>query len=245
MSRRNWMQFGTALLLIAGTAFFLNHLRAFQKLGPPGVRTHKLNKEWPADGTNLVVDLPEFVLNYDSEPVEITKLVLDTLPRDTSFGQRLYRIPEVPGSEALANVVLMGADRTSLHKPEFCLEGQGWRINRSASEEISVRIERPQPYDLPMTKYLVRRGDASGVYLFWFVAEKEMTASANQRMWWMARDLLRTGVLQRWAYISYFAVCEPGKEEATLERLKRLIASSVPQFQLTPRPESATASVSP
>ena len=53
-------------------------------------------------------------------------------------------------------------------------------------------------------------------------------------MWWMARDLICTGVLQRWAYISYFALCPPGEEEATFEQMKALIARSMPEFQPAP-----------
>jgi len=64
-------------------------------------------------------------------------------------------------------------------------------------------------------------------------------------MWWMARDLIRTGVLQRWAYVSYLAICEPGQEDATFERMKTFIAASVPEFQLTPSArEAAVAAAS-
>jgi hypothetical protein len=59
-------------------------------------------------------------------------------------------------------------------------------------------------------------------------------------MWWMARDLFRTGILQRWASISYFAACAPGQEEATFKRIKQLIAASVPEFQLVPRATGPT-----
>jgi hypothetical protein len=50
----------------------------------------------------------------------------------------------------------------------------------------------------------------------------------------LALNLLRTGVLQRWAYVSYFSVCEPGQEDATFARMEKLIAASVPAFQLPP-----------
>jgi hypothetical protein len=53
-------------------------------------------------------------------------------------------------------------------------------------------------------------------------------------MWWLARDLLRTGVLQRWAYVSYFSFCAPGQEDAAFERMSKLIAASVPEYQLPP-----------
>jgi len=58
-------------------------------------------------------------------------MVVDTLPRDTSFGQRRYRSPD--GAVTQVNVVLMGSDRTSMHKPQFCLEGAGWQIDSAAS----------------------------------------------------------------------------------------------------------------
>ena len=109
---------------MGGAAGLLTRLQANQKLGRPGVKTS------PIPGSpRLQVDLPERVLDYTSEAVEVDKRTLDWLPQDTSFGQRLYRAPD--GFEVSVNVVLMGSDRTSLHKTEFCLEGQGWRIDRS------------------------------------------------------------------------------------------------------------------
>jgi hypothetical protein len=65
-------------------------------------------------------------------------------------------------------------------------------------------------------------------------------------MWWMARDLIKTGILQRWAYVSYCAFCLPGQEDATFERMKAFIAASAPEFQLTPFPrETPVAAASP
>jgi len=49
----------------------------------------------------------------------------------------------------------------------------------------------------------------------------------------MARDLVRTGTLQRWAYVSCFSMCYPGQEQATYGRVKELITAAVPAFQLT------------
>jgi hypothetical protein len=64
-------------------------------------------------------------------------------------------------------------------------------------------------------------------------------------MWWMARDLLCTGVLQRWASIGYFAQCARGQEDATFERITKLIAASAPEFQLVPRPAAQTRAARP
>jgi hypothetical protein len=52
---------------------------------------------------------------------------------------------------------------------------------------------------------------------------------------------LLKGILQRWAYISYFAPCLPGQEEATFDRMKKLIAASVPEYQLPPKSANITS----
>jgi hypothetical protein len=237
MNKQKWIVVVVALGLIGGAAGLLTRLQANQKLGRPAVKTS------PIPGSQrLQVELPERVLDCTSQAIEVDKATLGWLPQDTSFGQRLYRAPD--GFETAINVVLMGSDRTSLHKTEFCLEGQGWRIDRGASSEATVRMDRPYPYDLPVTKFIATKevtidGQpvvARGIYVPWFVADHdEYTARHWQRMWWMARDLLSTGVLQRWASIGYFAYCAPGQEDATFERMKKFIVASAPEFQLVPR----------
>jgi hypothetical protein len=240
MTRQKWIILILALGLIGGAAALLGRLQTNQKLGQPSVKTS------PIPGSRrLKVELPERVLDYTSEAVEVDKTTLEWLPQDTSFGQRLYRAPD--GFQTSVSVVLMGSDRTSLHKTEFCLEGTGWRIDRNASAETKVRMDRPYPYELPVMKFIANRevnaeGQTSvtrGVYVIWFVAADELTARHWQRMWWMARDLLCTGILQRWASVSFFAQCAPGGEDAAFERIQQLIRALVPEFQLVPRPEGA------
>jgi len=60
------------------------------------------------------------------------------------------------------------------------------------------------------------------------------------RMWAMTKKLVFTGVLQRWAYVRFYAFCDPGQEDATYDNIKRMIAAAVPQFQTTPAPANAT-----
>lgn len=237
MSKQKWIILIAALALMGGAAVLLTRLQATQKLGEPGVKTS------PIPGSvRLQVDLPEHVLDYTSEAVPVDKLVLDWLPQDTSFGQRHYRAPD--GFQASLSVVLMGRDRTSLHKTEFCMEGQGWVIDREASSQTTVHMDRPCSDHLPVMKYIATKQftingqsvTGRGVYVFWFVADDdEYTAQHWRRMWWMARDLFLTGVLQRWAMVSCFSVCSPGQENATFERLKKFMVASVPEFQRVPR----------
>ncbi|HTD87430.1 MAG TPA: exosortase-associated EpsI family protein [Candidatus Binatia bacterium] len=232
MNKQKWIILASLLVLVGGTAGFLGRLEKIQKLGVPGVKTRPVG-----DGKEVEVALPEQVLDCTSERVEVQKLARDMLPKDTCFGQRLYQAPD--GFVVQATVVLMGSDRTSIHRPQFCLRGSGRIIQKEERETIPMT--RPNDYLLPVTKLTLvpEPGAASdvggGIYVYWFVADNEYTASPAQRMWWMFRDLATTGTLQRWAYITFFAPCLPGQEDATFERLKKMIAAAAPDFQLTPR----------
>jgi len=75
--------------------------------------------------------------------------------------------------------------------------------------------------------------------------DNQYTARHWQRMWWMARDLFFTGVLQRWAMISCFTVCAPGQEDAAFERLKKFMVASVPEFQRVPQPAETARAARP
>ena len=240
MTNQKWILAVVALLLIGGAAGLLVRLKANQQLGVPGVKTEPI-----AGSHNLKVLLPATVLDYTSEELPQAAVVTNTLPADTSYGQRVYRAKD--GSWLLMNVVLMGSDRTSIHKPQYCLEGAGLSIDPAATAETTIHVDRPRPYELPVIKIVAtgqfkdgngKVGTYRGLYVYWFVADGALSGdkSGAQRMWWMARNLLRTGVLQRWAYISCFAKCLPGQEDATYEQMKKFLAASVPEFQLVPQP---------
>ncbi len=240
MNPQKWILAVVAIALTAASAGVLIRLKSHQRLGAPGVKTVAL-----PDGRIARVELPERVLDYESKFILPEAIVTNILPRDTSYGQRLYTAPD--GFWIQISVVLMGSDRTSLHKPEFCLRGAGWQID--SSEELTVPMTRPHPYDLPVIRKLVTKQveingqptTARGIYVYWFVADHALSGDANgaQRMWWMARNLLTTGVLQRWAYVTCFAVCPPGQEEAAFERMNKFMAAAVPEFQLAAGPAAA------
>jgi hypothetical protein len=234
MNRNKVIVLFTVLALLAVTAGILSRYRGEQRLGRPGVKTR------PLPGGYLEVPLPEQVLNFTSQEIPPNQVTLDTLPKDTSFGQRIYRSPDGLGIQL--SVVLMGADRTSLHKPQICLPGQGFSIDRT--EVVRIPVPRPQPYELGVIKLsMTRQPDAAGmgggaaVGLYWFVADGVVSADASalQRMWLSSRHLFRTGELQRWAYVICYAPCLADGEEKTYERMREFLAAAVPEFQLYPR----------
>ena len=186
----------------------------------------------------ISVPLPENPLDYYSRQLTVDSTELQMLPPDTVYGRRGYKASD--GFAAMVSVVLMGTDRTSIHKPQYCLTGQGLEI--VGSELITIPITKPAPYDLKAMKLTTRgqRRDrqgnmvpVSGVFVYWFVADGKLTPHHGERMWMMGKELLTTGLLQRWAYVAYFANCAPGQENELTERLSGFIAASVPEFQTT------------
>ena len=150
MNKQKSILLALTLAMIGGTGWFLAHLHSFQRLGKPGVKTRPL-----AGSKNLEVVLPEQVLDYNSEPIPLAEIVTNTLPPDTSFGQRLYTGPD--GFWMQVSVVLMGGDRTSMHKPQFCLEGQGFQLGPSAYSTQVVPMKRPYPYELTVGRLIGTR----------------------------------------------------------------------------------------
>jgi hypothetical protein len=235
-SRKKWILFVAALALMAGAAGALTHLKSIQRLGPAGLKAVAV----PGSVT-MKIELPARVLDFDSTNVPTSDVVLGYLPKDTSYAQRHYFTTN--GEWAVANIVLMGADRTSIHRPDYCLPGQGWQIRER--ESVKLPIGGARPYELPVGKWKLSiehqapdgsSQSVSGLYVFWFVTENRVTDSFPEVMRSMLFHLIRHGELQRWAYVSYFTACPPGGEDAAYERLKALIVASVPEFQLPPAP---------
>ena len=230
------------LVVIGLGAGTLLKLKAGQRLGKPGVLTAP-----STNGANPVVLLPERVLDYSSEFLPTSKMVSDVLPSDTSFGARAYR--SAGGFEILGSVVLMGSDRTSLHKPEYCLRGIGWQI--TSIERITIPVKKPFSYETPAARIYVTRQHqtpggqmltVNGVYIYWYVADKAFSGDPQgwDRMWMMAEKLVKTGELQRWAYVAFLAQCQPGQEDATCKRMIEFVSAAIPEFQVT-QPEKEIA----
>jgi hypothetical protein len=245
-----------ALVVMMAAAVFLAQWQKRQRLGEPGVRivnqpTYAADGASTGDTNTFLVStntlyLPERVLDFESSVPPISKIVCERLPKDTTYGQRLYHATNGFGIQAMT--VLMGKDRTSIHKPHYCLESQGWTI--SSQELTAIPIASPVAYDLPVMKLTARQSfrdkqgreqTLAGVFVYWFVADKQLTAKHDELMWRIGRDLLRTGILQRWAYVTWFSTCAPGQEAATYARMGEVIAAAVPEFQLTPSPRPAAA----
>ena len=234
MKFQKWFLFLVALALMAGTAGALVRLKKHPRLGQPGIKAAPIPGE-----VAMKIELPERVLDFTSTNVPEPAVVLGYLPPDSSYAERHYQSPD--GFNVTGTLVLMGTDRTSIHNADYCLRGVG--LNPGEKKVVNLSIGGATPYQLPVSEWKVSgvfpqpngtQARVSGVYVFWFVADGEETPGHWQMMKRFALNLLRTGVLQRWTYVSYFAECEPGQEDAAFARLEKLIVASVPEFQPPP-----------
>jgi hypothetical protein len=238
MNKNKWLVLAVALGMMAATGGYLVKAHQRMRLGAPGVKV----------GPGLLYDdlghlvarqcvlLPDAILDFKGTNLPVTQGELDELPKDTTFGRKLYRDTNL--FTVQASVVLMGSDRTSIHDPHYCLVAQDWRIDKT--DRVLLPMDRPYPYEVPALKLTTSRLvlnelkqpiQVRGIYVYWFVSADKLTSDQGARMWSIARTMLEKGELERWAYISYLTACLPGQEEATFEQLERFIRASAPEFQ--------------
>lgn len=134
------------------------------------------------------------------------------LPDDTRILKKIYEHPFQPS--VLASIVLSGASRTSIHRPQICLVGEGREI--VGTRTLEVPIPGRDPLTVTVLDMLARQQDAQGrwmqyasYYAYWFVSPDRETPYHGERMFWMAYDRVFRGVSHRWAYI---AVSGPRQE---------------------------------
>jgi hypothetical protein len=246
MNKSNWLVLAAALGMMAVTGAYLVNVHRHTRLSEPGVKVGPglLYDELGQLAARQCVLLPDAVLGLKGTNLPVRREELDDLPKDTTFGRKFYGATNDLGVQA--GVVLMGSDRTSIHDPHYCLTSQGWRIEKT--DRVLLPMDHPYPYDLPALKLTASLEvknrynqpiQLRGIYVYWFVSADRLTADQGVRMWSLARTMVEKGVLERWAYISYFATCFPGEEEATFEKLVQFIRASAPEFQTVAGPPAA------
>ena len=214
------------------------------RLGNPGLVMEKvpLTNELGEIIRDQRAYLPANVPGFRAIDLPVTSNEATNLPPDTMYGRKAYRAKD--GFSAQMTVVMMKTDRTSIHRPQLCVSGAGWDIQKT--EVIDIPVPLPSPYVLKATcltsTKMAKKEDGtkfpiSGIYIYWFVSEERLVPTHELAQWAITRDLITSGTLYPWAYVSVFAVFMPGQEEAALARAKELIASTAPQFQLVPAPD--------
>ena len=161
-------------------------------------------------GVKVVDDKPVLVQQVGAwsggEMSGLSKEEKEILPQDTGGARRLFKNPD--DDQLYCSIILAGKDVTSIHKPEFCLVGQGWSLQNEGVESIPVP-KAPGGALQVMRMNMVRDVEVQGggkkpvrsVFVYWFVGHNRVTALHWQRMWWTSKDRILHNTNHRWAYI--------------------------------------------
>ena len=157
----------------------------------------------------------------------------EQLPVDTTLLKKRYS-NKVTGETLHGSVVLSGQDRSSIHRPEVCLQGQNNDVKaeifidvplegRSPLEVKILELERPIP-GMPKGQNISYQ-----YYAYWFVGKDRETAKHSERMFWMGYDRFVRNVSHRWAYISVSGLRPPDSEEY-YEQIKGFVGQMYPRL---------------
>jgi len=189
-----------------------------------------------ADGANPA-ELPTYLgsdwMGHHVEPEPIERTIL---PPDTGFSRKLYVNLENPSRHVLLSVVLSGRDRTSIHRPELCLVGQGWTIDRSSTHRFIYPAQPGGGFEATVLSVHREVTGTQGrhsipeIVVYWFVGDDRVVATQAGRMVDDAWSRVVRGRSPRWAYVFLQTGAEEGLS-AGLDRMQAVLDKALPSFQ--------------
>lgn len=188
-------------------------------------------------GVNMY--LPYKVGDYwgTDEPISTSEKTL--LPPDTEFAKKSYE--SVSGDRINCQIVLSGADKRSIHRPEVCLPGQGWTIQSGEVLPISLANgKKLSVMKLTLSRSIeISPGNRKTItmfFLYWFIGKDKTTPYHWERILLSNWDRIRHNVNHRWAYIIVSCPVmenfQPGGRNAadTLKMLQEFIVLMAPNL---------------
>jgi hypothetical protein len=186
----------------------------------------------------VIMNLPDSIGNYIGFNTDITESERLILPRDTEFAKKQYSGFDLP--EIATEIVLSGAQRQSIHRPQVCLVGQGWVIQKEETISIALADGRGQK---ARKLTLVRTQDGVqivGYFIYWFIGKDKTTDDHFERIFLTSWDRIVHRVNHRWAYVIVNSILPPepkvtaGERQKVLSELVSFAGELIPRIQ---RPE--------
>lgn len=207
---------------------FLHHVANSPASGMAGVALS-------ADGLDPV-ELPPFIgTDWMGRRTEVTAIEREILPADTGFSRKLYVNLTDPARQVLLSIVLSGRDRTSIHRPELCLIGQGWTITGTTRHVFGHPVSGARPFEATLLRVQREVQTPSGkiavpqLVAYWFVGGSETLATHWQRVVRDSWNRVRHGRADRWAYV-LMQTDAPDGEAAAVARMQAVLDGALPVF---------------
>jgi hypothetical protein len=157
------------------------------------------------------------------------------LPKDTVILKKKYQHQEEADRSVFCSVVFSGEHRTSIHRPETCMVGQGHTIEHSTVIEVPLEGREPlKVMVLHLTRRIGPQRFQHNYYAYWFVGKDRETPYHHQRMIWMALDKVLRNVSHRWAYISVSGTRDPDlSDTGHYTEIREIVSRLYPEIHLT------------
>ncbi len=191
--KKEWIGYISVIVILLGTVLAINLMGE--------VKT--------SDTLPLKLPLPTFVGSWWGQTVPVSDMERNVLPSDTVISKMLYRNPS--GFEIFSTILVSGREGRSIHRPEYCLPGQGWVI--TGSEKVLLD-SKAAATPVEATKLLLERTDKlpdgreikrKMINLYWFEGNHRQTPHHWQRVLWSTTDKLFDRVNHRWAFVTFFS----------------------------------------
>jgi hypothetical protein len=188
--------------------------------------------------SGVIMRWPERALGMEGKEEPVSEAERNLLPPDTEFAKRTYG--SSPNS-LVAQIVLSGVERRSIHRPEACLPGQGWTVRGGHVEKVPLASGRSIDVMILDISRPVRRSNGTTVelpalYAYFFVSKDAETPHHFDRIAITNLDMLFHNRAHRWAYVIAMTqilegLAPGGKDrEQALQMIKDFFRETAPAF---------------
>ena len=165
-------------------------------------------------GVNMSLpdSLPGY-LGFEEAPSEAE---LHILPKDTEFAKKRY-VGSAP-VDVRCEIVLSGAAKSSIHRPQVCLIAQGWTIYQEQTIPITLGNGHSQEVRV-LTIGRKEEGKVfTGYLIYWYVGKDRTTADNFQRILLTSWDRVVRRVNHRWAYVTISGALPGGSDSKSANK---------------------------
>jgi EpsI family protein len=202
-------RFVVAALLVASAAIFLQ-ARSRSEVFPPRLPLQSFPQQLGA---------------WTSTDIPIEKEVLDILgPGD--FLLRVYQNPEKPEPAVGLFIAYFRSQRVgdTIHSPQHCLPGAGW----TPVENTRVALTMPGHQPFLANRYVIAKGDARQIVLYWYWAHDRGVASEYWAKYYLVADSIKMNRSDG-ALVRLTSVIQPGETaDAAQQRILPFTNSLLP-----------------
>lgn len=195
--------------------------------------------------SGVMLQLPEVIPGFTSEKVDMSDAEKYWLPPETQSVKRVYTPIHVTSQNdrvfggLTASIILSGADRRSLHRPEVCMTGQGWTIQKGEVVALETDGGPLEVMDLHLARKVTDEDGSEWTlysnYIYWWVGKDTSTPHSWKRILTTSLNNMFRNVNDRWAYpsVMVYTAKDGGADGRTSARDRAFdyIRAYAPTFQ--------------